>query len=239
DRSGRERQPREAAAAVRADRQDGRLHDHDRGEAPAQGDRAGLPDGEDRGRGGEAAEADPVLRRARARDLLPQGLARLLPHARLRAERGRLLEPYPRAGRNLDHARNPARRRAAPTARDLAALPADGAGREDRDGAVHAPRDVAASGPSCTGVRGGAQDAADGGRPPAPRRAPRREAREPDVTLLDGGMPRVDGWPVIDWLEEHGRLGAFPSSSSPRTQAAKPANARTRRACAPCAPGDG
>ena len=54
---------------------------------------------------GKPGAVHAVVRRARARDLLPAGLARLLPHARLRPRRGRLHE---RARR---HDRSPAARR--------------------------------------------------------------------------------------------------------------------------------
>ena len=47
--------------------------------------------------GREAGDVHAVVRRARARDLLPPGIARLLPHARLRARRLRLRE-RPRHG---------------------------------------------------------------------------------------------------------------------------------------------
>ena len=65
---------------------------------------------------GKPARVHAVVRRARARDLLPEGLARLLPHARLRARRVRLHE-LPRrdeGDRQLVDARKADRRRARP-----------------------------------------------------------------------------------------------------------------------------
>ena len=77
----------------------------------------------------EAGALHAVVRRARARDLLPRGHARLLPHARLRARRERLHElPRRRAGRGqLDDAGKAARRRSRSRRRNVAAVPADAA----------------------------------------------------------------------------------------------------------------
>src|SRR6185437_2103334 len=84
----------------------------------------------------------PVVRRARSRGLLPPGLARLLPHAHLRPERGRVHE---RAGRgegdgNLDDAREADDRRPRAHPRHVAPLPPVQGQRPRRDGAVHLDR---------------------------------------------------------------------------------------------------
>src|SRR4029077_7089388 len=85
-------------------------------------------------------EVRPVVWRPRARDLLPQGLARLLPHARVQPERHRLhVDPRRCARRrSLVETRAAERRRPRSAPRHLAALPPVPGEREGPDGAVHA-----------------------------------------------------------------------------------------------------
>ena len=97
---------------------------------------------------GHPATLHAVVRRSRPRDLLPQRLARLLPHARLREGSERLHEPA-RRGKghgDLDDARQADGRRPRSGRRDVAAVPPDAGERQDPDGAVHAEGDVMTSG---------------------------------------------------------------------------------------------
>src|SRR5436305_8909237 len=81
-----------------------------------------------------------MVRSARPRDLLPRGVARLFPHARLWSGRGELhLHPRRRQGqRPRDGARKDHPRRAPAGARHLAAVSPDEARREGRDRPLHA-----------------------------------------------------------------------------------------------------
>ena len=116
-------------------------------------------------RAGQAGRVHAVLRRARPRDLLPQGLARLLPHPRLRARRERLHERRSAARRSSAPRRSPGRLTVG------VLVPAPGTWRlflqtQDRrprgDGAVHPRRQV----------KGAHRET-----PSSPRRRRRRRAR--------------------------------------------------------------
>ena len=80
-----------------------------------------------------------LVRRARARGLLPEGDARVFPHACLRAEHARLyLRPRPAlAPGRVDQAGCPARGRPAAGVGDVGALPPVQVEREDRDRPVY------------------------------------------------------------------------------------------------------
>ena len=119
------------AAGPGAARDDRRLHVHAAPAPPLHAIQPAFLTVTVRDPSGRPAEFTPVVRGARARDLLPQGLARLLPHARLQRGRGRL---YERARRDegdgeLDDAREADGRRPRPGGRNLAALPAVPGGR--------------------------------------------------------------------------------------------------------------
>src|SRR5439155_13069163 len=83
-----------------------------------------------------------LLRGARTRDLLPAGLARLLPHARLRPRRDRLHElPRRRTGDGqVDDAWQADGRSARAGPRHLAAVPPGAGRRKDPDGPLHPSR---------------------------------------------------------------------------------------------------
>ena len=84
---------------------------------------------------GQAGALHPVVRSARARDLLPRGHARLLPHARLRPRRERLHELARRRASvtgTLVDAGEASRRRARPRAPE----PGASSCRRERDGRV-------------------------------------------------------------------------------------------------------
>ena len=70
-----------------------RLPVHDARKPPSARDPGRVPDGDRHGSERPAGPLRAVVRGTRARDLLPQGLARLLPHARLRTRSRRLHEP--------------------------------------------------------------------------------------------------------------------------------------------------
>ncbi len=93
---------------------------------------------------GKPGGVHAVVRSARARDLLPPRLARLLPHARVRAGSDRLLERARRSeGDGHVGDAGPAEgRRARTGGRHLAALPPVPRGRPRDHGALHAARRV-------------------------------------------------------------------------------------------------
>ena len=99
---------------------------------------------------GKPARVHAVVRRARARDLLPEGNARLLPYACLRARRVGLYE-LPRrdeGDRQLVDARKADRRGARPGRRRVASLPSVPGGRSHPDRAVHPGRQAMNKEPS-------------------------------------------------------------------------------------------
>ena len=89
---------------------------------------------------GKPVTFDAVVRGAGARDLLPQGPLRVLPHARLQPRSRRLHERVRREQGHgqLGHARPPDRRRPPARLGHVEAVPADESGREDPLGAVRA-----------------------------------------------------------------------------------------------------
>src|SRR5207244_10438118 len=96
--------------------------------------------GDRRGSVRPSGDVRPVVWGVGARDLLPQGVARLLPHARVQPRGHRLhFRPRRRSGRRPLVETGAARGcRAGPASRDLAALSPVPGEREDPDRAVHA-----------------------------------------------------------------------------------------------------
>src|SRR5262249_55778559 len=116
------------------------------GAEAAARDRAGDHD-RDRDRPGrEAGRLQAVVRRARARGLLPGRIARLLPHARVRPVDAGLHQRVRRDHRHgqARRARQAARRRAAADRRHLAPLPPVPRPRPHHHGAVYPARDMKA-----------------------------------------------------------------------------------------------
>src|SRR5262249_39110476 len=92
----------------------------------------------------EARHLPDLLRRARSRDLLPQGLARLLPHARLRARSERLHElPRRQPGdRPLLDARQADGRRPRAGSGHVASVPPGPGRRQDPHRTLHTSREM-------------------------------------------------------------------------------------------------
>ena len=180
---------------------------------------------------GKLGRLSPLVRRARARDLLPRGLARLLPHPRLRAVDARLHE-HPRrreGGRPPGRAGTAQRRRAAAGRRDLAACSSSSSDRRPhRHRAVYAAGAMrarlawlagrgraAGAGRALARLRARAAEPA-GNAVRAPRPAGRRCVV---VTLVSLALPRWRSRVTVLWLA-----------------VARSARARTARARARCAP---
>ena len=116
----------------------------DPGPSPDPRDRSELPHPESPRPPRTQGDLHHLARRARPRDLLPRGLARLLPHPRLQPGRDLLHLGARRdqGDRQLERARRAQRRRPAPGDRDLANVPHHLPERPRPDGALHAQRQL-------------------------------------------------------------------------------------------------
>src|SRR5204863_85640 len=130
------------ATAVQAGREGRRLPLRDPGEAEAPCGAGELPDVARDAARRLARDVHAVVRRACARDLLPRGHARLLPHTRLRRRGERVCVRVRRlaCGRQADETGRLARRCAASRQRHVAAVPANEDRRARADGPVYAER---------------------------------------------------------------------------------------------------
>ena len=145
---------------------------------------------------GAPAQFTPVVRRARARDLLPEGIARLLPHARVRAGCGELHEPARRreGDGDVDDAREADGRRARARGRNVApvsAMPRQGT-RADRTVHVAGPmrRMLVAGAVAADGARaarGGVRARCAPAHDPVGERDPQHAAAAGIARLLGGG----------------------------------------------------